>query len=1653
MPIARALGSAAKVARPDENRRTNLTWAFDGDLSFTPTQRYYVDLSAGTNGDGSIASPFNTLASLPVLVAGNVVEVSRGSAQTMSAAYTVSGSGTLAAPIVIRANPRTTGPKPVLTLASEGANGIVCTGRSNVIIENLVIAGSAAWTSQNSIGVFLNGALTNITLRGVECPYSRFNLVGGFNSTNVRLEQCSATDNTTDGLRFWSGTGTYVWSSVSIVGGTYSRNGTAAGANGAGISVYMQPGHTGTNFDNITISGVVAEDNYRGGIALSDGVVDWPTQVLAATTAPPAMRMRGLLIENNQSRRNGFSGISVLGAQPSSLMGVTIRGNVIEDNGSRTTTGNLWTGGCLTPLIESNICRRAVTNGTTTGDGQGIFDDQWNDGAIVRWNLIEDNVFAAGTNPEYSSFAIGIFRSANGKHYGNVIRGCRHGFYIGYVNGATAPVMSGIEVDGNTIVNTTRKGVVLSTYTPANAVAVRNNLIVSAEQDVEAMTAAAGTQSFATNYALGVTTKYTGNNVGTTAFNHTANSSQVNAAGRPLTGSVLLGAGTTISGRTDYLGAARGTPPAVGAYESPDPALAPIAPAFSAAPVILGTPTVGVPVAYTSGTVTGTPTPSSAQQWTLDGADISGATASTYTPLAGDVGTARLRVRQIATNAAGTASSTSSAADVAAAASGSASLASFTLTRASAGTGVPFHLGHVFKKGDVPAGVVLTLNSSSYQVLPISTWDDGSLRHAIVAGTANLAANVPLTVTFGRGSAPGGAALTEASLITAAPTASVSFGTAGTVSLAALLGTSALKVTEHAGPVYAAFQYVADFPSDATMRAVFYVQLWAGGSYRVRTAVEWGRPLDAYGGAGKTGTCTITIAGTQVLNQSVTMLPGNRFDAEGANFTLPTALHDVAYIRSTKLAPNYGWTAPSAAALNALTSTYTPVDRGGWIQDMGTTGFAPHIGLLPHWDAMYLTSGDVRALNASLINGRAYGCYGVFWRDATTHRMPKPSDYPTAYANSEDIDQRGNGGNRWEFAHHPNTLLPWLLTGERFHLETLQANAWTAYYTCPPSGGVSRIYNSQTRGRAWRFRTACAAAAFSPTGDLAGADYRTGAAANLAQLRTDRVDTGLPGTGLVWTFDDKDGAVAGFQHSIFESLFGVAALGWAWDIEPGFNATAKTNHQLVRDFSYKGPVGLTGRGQAQSEFNWRRAPGPYRMVIGADGTLAGLYNTWGEVNLATYGSDNLTAADGSTILESYADDPSADAFPQGNWGHVITALSYAVDHGATGAQAGMNRVLGASNWAANATKFNNWPAYGVLPRLPSWVASRALLEWVQVPATNTIASIVASTASPGAEGPSSIVNSWSGATVRQKSAEYFMHGAGHTASADNSIVGINLASEAPTWRRAFGPTPNAQITTSTDYYADGNPAAQHTYWFLQWDKFNDRMMRMVGGAYPVSGLHTPISSWPYNAANWNAAATHPNMPTGGQGFDSGGCCSNDATGEIYFWGTVVTNRFDPVTNTFTFHSTAKAPFYNTYNSLMHDPVNNCVWSIGGTGNTVSGRIQKWDLATNNFSNVTVTGTSAGKATGTTMGVARDPTRNQFHLYDGDGLIHIFDPATLTITLQSMTGTAPQADSVYGNLDFGAHGHFGKFQYVAALGMMVTKPAYSGPMFGYRVHNL
>lgn len=92
-----------------------------------------------------------------------------------------------------------------------------------------------------------------------------------------------------------------------------------------------------------------------------------------------------------------------------------------------------------------------------------------------------------------------------------------------------------------------------------------------------------------------------------------------------------------------------------------------VAPTFSAAPVVLGIPSVGTAASFLSGSYNGTAPLVDSYRWRIDGVDV-GSADTPYTPVTGDIGKS-LSVRQTVTGPGGSASSTSTGQTVAEASS------------------------------------------------------------------------------------------------------------------------------------------------------------------------------------------------------------------------------------------------------------------------------------------------------------------------------------------------------------------------------------------------------------------------------------------------------------------------------------------------------------------------------------------------------------------------------------------------------------------------------------------------------------------------------------------------------------------------------------------------------------------------------------------------------------------------------------------------------------------------------------------------------------------------------------------------------------------------------------------------------------------------
>lgn len=347
--------------------------------------------------------------------------------------------------------------------------------------------------------------------------------------------------------------------------------------------------------------------------------------------------------------------------------------------------------------------------------------------------------------------------------------------------------------------------------------------------------------------------------------------------------------------------------------------------------------------------------------------------------------------------------------------------------------------------------------------------------------------------------------------------------------------------------------------------------------------------------------------------------------------------------------------------------------------------------------------------------------------------------------------------------------------------------------------------------------------------------------------------------------------------------------------------------------------------------------------------------------------------------------------------------------------------------------------------LPLWLDGAVASEWVEIPDSTPSATsgLAPSPTPPGTGGAPEVRNSWGGGVVRPAGSEFYLHGGGHGDYAGNEIYRLILSANSPVWTRPWGPTPNAQISSGVDYYGDGNPASAHTYYNLNWDTDNDRMLRTLGGQYITPGLNTRFDSWDRDAANWNPSGTHPNVPVAAN--SGSGMARHPTTGDIYVWYAGARAIWTRSSNTWTF-SDIFSSIQAYEGAIQVDPIRNCVWAIGGYSGT-SGFARKWDIATNAQSSVAVTGASSGICSGNnSLAMGYLAATDKFYVLLQDGTAHVFDPVALTIVPLTTSGVTPGSCSSYGN----NNGLWGCWQPAPELGGFVYLPAWASPTFFLKV---
>lgn len=159
-------------------------------------------------------------------------------------------------------------------------------------------------------------------------------------------------------------------------------------------------------------------------------------------------------------------------------------------------------------------------------------------------------------------------------------------------------------------------------------------------------------------------------------------------------------------------------------------------------------------------------------------------------------------------------------------------------------------------------------------------------------------------------------------------------------------------------------------------------------------------------------------------------------------------------------------------------------------QYMPDVGNRADIGPIPSWAAQYLVSQDAKAYAVMMANANAAGSIPWHFRSETTGRPVTIDEHPklwidargvrTAYgvdALKQPYETKTTTGWTPDQAHQPSlSYVPFLVTGDRYYLDELQAQASYALAGMSPDAGYRNGANGwvdeqQVRGAAWVMRT------------------------------------------------------------------------------------------------------------------------------------------------------------------------------------------------------------------------------------------------------------------------------------------------------------------------------------------------------------------------------------------------------------------------------------------------------------------------------------------------------------------------------------------------------------------------------------------------------
>lgn len=310
---------------------------------------------------------------------------------------------------------------------------------------------------------------------------------------------------------------------------------------------------------------------------------------------------------------------------------------------------------------------------------------------------------------------------------------------------------------------------------------------------------------------------------------------------------------------------------------------------------------------------------------------------------------------------------------------------------------------------------------------------------------------------------------------------------------------------------------------------------------------------------------------------------------------------------------------------------------------------------------------------------------------------------------------------------------------------------------------------------------------------------------------------------------------------------------------------------------------------------------------------------------------------------------------------------------------------------------------------------------------------------PGVVGLAGIIVAWSGGAKGVSGSKLFVHGGGHNDSANNGLYIFDFSgTNKPTgWTVPSISTVSSVRIGGT--YADGNPAAAHTYDGMVYAHHNDHVYRFAGAIWNPSGASTRVA-WKYSVAtnNWTMLPEQPGqVNTVGAIYDS-----NSGKIAVSFGGQFQAAFFRTSDETWSSLKSTGSGFWGGDATGAYDPTRRRGIQVGsGESRLID---FNWAAETLSVRDLSATGETELLSIGAPSAVY-DAARDSFWIFGGPsnspGWQNIYEMNASTFEIQRwpLSGNPILAQA-------GSHGSYGRYVFMPewrAIGIVAShsSPAY------------